>query len=518
MADIAFVIDSVGISGGMAVVFEHSLRLVGLGHRITFVGQSTVARVDLFWHRIGHGEHPMITWNTFEEASSARFDYAIATFWTTFFDLHRLDARKYLYFVQSIESRFYPRTDRVLRGAVEATYEVPVGVITEATWIRDYLAAIYHRTAMLVPNGIDKTLFRPDGPAVQPRQIGRVRVLVEGPVDVPFKNVPKTIRLCREAGIGEVWLLTSSVVDRVDGVDRVFSRLPMRDVPAIYRSCDLIVKLSYVEGMFGPPLEMFHCGGTAIVYAVTGHDEYVRHGVNGLVAAVDDDAAVASYLAALAAEPRFLEGLQQGAAATAALWPDWDQSGERFAQAMIQAAEQSTISRRDLRIYSRRIWHLLESHWRENQDARTKTWDTTEKEIALERYTRGLERSLGERDANINALETAAHEQSNHVKALQHVISAESIRIRTLEECIRLIEESTSWKATWPVRRMGKRFPRMAKWSRRLLKAVWWTMTLHLITRLQARRRRSTKITEETLPTSWSSRASAAPTTADEDR
>ena len=52
----------------------------------------------------------------------------------------------------------------------------------------------------------------------------------------------------------------------------------------IYRSCDVIVKLSYVEGMFGPPLEMFHCGGTSIVYDVTGHDEYIVHGKNGLVA------------------------------------------------------------------------------------------------------------------------------------------------------------------------------------------------------------------------------------------
>lgn len=41
--------------------------------------------------------------------------------------------------------------------------------------------------------------------------------------------------------------------------------------------------------MFGPPLEMFHCGGTSIVYDVTGHDEYIVHDKNGLVAKTDDD-------------------------------------------------------------------------------------------------------------------------------------------------------------------------------------------------------------------------------------
>ena len=65
--------------------------------------------------------------------------------------------------------------------------------------------------------------------------------------------------------------------------DRVFERVAVESTPVIYRSCDVLVKLSQVEGMYGPPLEMFHCGGTVVTYDVTGHEEYVEHGVNGLV-------------------------------------------------------------------------------------------------------------------------------------------------------------------------------------------------------------------------------------------
>ncbi|MGA9869453.1 MAG: hypothetical protein WBQ75_23710, partial [Acetobacteraceae bacterium] len=280
MADIAFAILGVDISGGMLVVFEHAIHLTEAGHRVTFVSGGKIVPREIAWHRIGAADHADIAWRTFSEVASSRFDYAIATFWRSFFDLHRLDAGHYLYFVQSIESRFYPPDERVLRAAVEATYEVPIGIITEATWIHDYLTTIHGRQVEVVLNGIDKTLFRPDGIAAQPRIPGRPRILVEGPVEVAFKNVPKAIELCRAAGVAEIWLLTSTYVDEFEGVDRVFSRLPIASVPAIYRSCDVIVKLSYVEGMFGPPLEMFHCGGTAIVYAVTGHDEYIRHGVN----------------------------------------------------------------------------------------------------------------------------------------------------------------------------------------------------------------------------------------------
>ena len=55
-----------------------------------------------------------------------------------------------------------------------------------------------------------------------------------------------------------------------------------------------MLKLSRVEGMFGPPLEGFHMGATCVVTAVTGHEEYVEHGENGLVVEWDDPAGSAA--------------------------------------------------------------------------------------------------------------------------------------------------------------------------------------------------------------------------------
>jgi hypothetical protein len=51
--------------------------------------------------------------------------------------------------VQSIESRFYPLQDRVLRAAVDATYEASLGFVTEAKWIRDYLNRMHGHAAEL---------------------------------------------------------------------------------------------------------------------------------------------------------------------------------------------------------------------------------------------------------------------------------------------------------------------------------------------------------------------------------
>jgi len=70
-----------------------------------------------------------------------------------------VQADRCAYFVQSIESRFYPLEERAVRAAVDAPYEAPIGVITEAPGFRDYFHRLYGCDAGLAPNGIDKAIF-----------------------------------------------------------------------------------------------------------------------------------------------------------------------------------------------------------------------------------------------------------------------------------------------------------------------------------------------------------------------
>jgi O-antigen biosynthesis protein len=366
MRKIAFVCSEPWISGGFNVIFRHAMELARGGITVAIVCKTPVTAEHVGWHSISEmADHPNLLWLDYNEALSHRFDLAIATWWRTFFDLWKVPADRYAYFVQSIESRFYPPEERVTRAAVDATYEAPLGIITEAHWIRDYLQRIHGRDAALAPNGIDKAIFTETGAVISPRSPGRLRVLVEGALDAAFKNVPASIRLAREGGAEEVWLLTPSAADALEGIDRVFSRIAQAQVGNIYRSCDVILKLSLVEGMFGPPLEMFHCGGTAIVYNVTGHDEYIVHGRNALVAERHDDAAVVRFIRQLKDFPPFLEALKANARDTAAQWPDWPAATAQLRDAIEAAAATAAFDRDSLRQYSQRIWTLVESSWRQ---------------------------------------------------------------------------------------------------------------------------------------------------------
>lgn len=350
---IVFLLCSPDISGGTHVILQHGGGLRRLGHEVTIATAERVDPVRYSWHREGAG----LRWRTLAEIDGEDFDIAIATWWESPYLLAQMRATHVAYFVQSIESKFFapddPRNLDTRDHSIGANrcdngYFFAIPVITEATWIKDYLATEYNHQPYLVRNGIDKSLYR-GVEAIAPRQAGRLRVLVEGPVDVFHKNVPRTIELCRRAGVAEIWLLTSSELKDYPGVARVFSRLPLHETPPVYRSCDVLVKLSYVEGMFGPPLEMFHCGGTAIVYAVTGHDEYLRHGENGLVVEKDDEQGVIECLRRLREEPLLLEQLCLGAMATAAAWPDWTTATAGFAEALQEIVTGRPVSRNYLR-------------------------------------------------------------------------------------------------------------------------------------------------------------------------
>ena len=331
--DIAILLGYPEISGGTNVIFEHALGLTQLGHQVSIVTELPFDPQRLAWKPQAQ-KLPLLS---HAHCRQRVFDLSIATWWRSVFDLPYVPARWYAYFCQSIESRFFDARDADLQALVEYTYRQPLAVVTEAGWIARYLADYYGRPATLVRNGIDKALFTSDGPALEPRPASGLRVLVEGALGVSFKRVELTIDLCRQAGLTDIWLLTPTACDHYPGVRRVCAQVPMPRVGEVYRSCDVLVKLSTVEGMFGPPLEMMHCGGTAITTDVTGHDEYMRHGVNGLIVRRGEETDVIKHLRALQRYRAYLDQLKAGARQTTAAWPAWPQAVremERFVTAV----------------------------------------------------------------------------------------------------------------------------------------------------------------------------------------
>jgi len=337
----AFLLGSPDISGGSYVIFEHAIRAKRRGIDVTIITEEPVIEKMLDWHP----ESKELTWLTFDETKNILFDIAIATWWRTVYEIYRVKAKHYAYFVQSIESKFYEEKEKPLRQLVEDTYKLPFSFITEATWIKNYLKKNYDKNAFFVKNGIRKDIYTVEGERYSETKHGKLRVLIDGQLGVPFKNVEKTIEICNKSLTDEIWFLTNSAISSYPGIDRVFSRIPIFDTPKVYRSCDVLVKLSYVEGMFGPPLEMFHCGGTAITYDVTGHDEYIIHEKNALVVPKDNESQVIFHLDNLKKNPDFLEKLKKDAIDTAKKWPSWETQSKEFENTVLSISKLDSVAR-----------------------------------------------------------------------------------------------------------------------------------------------------------------------------
>ncbi|MEZ5967109.1 MAG: glycosyltransferase family 4 protein [Planctomycetota bacterium] len=368
----AFLLGDARISGGTNVILEHALGLREAGHRVVLVTPRPVADSDLAWKAQAAG----LPRGTTAALRGERFDLALATWWRSAYDLAELDASACAYFVQSIESRFFADEHPRRQALARASYSLHIPVITEASWIASHLRSLYGRDAAVVRNGIDKAAFRTDGQALSPRLTRGLRVLVEGPLGVAYKRVELAIRLCQRAGVEEVWLMTSSDCGAYPGVDRVLSRVPPTSVGDVMRSCDLILKLSTVEGMFGPPLEMMHCGGTAITSDVSGHEEFMRHGENGLVVPCGEELEAVDLLRRLSRDREHLRSLRAGATSTARDWPTWGESSRAMVAQLERLAEdRSTPSTEQVRAEiaraarveprsGRGFWPLLRRHFR----------------------------------------------------------------------------------------------------------------------------------------------------------
>jgi glycosyltransferase involved in cell wall biosynthesis len=306
---IGYVIPGCGISGGIAVICQHVNRLLRRGYDVVMISEDGNTSIDWF-------PNQKVQVIPLKEADD-NFDILVATGWSTAYTVRNMNAKRKFYFVQSDESRFYPQGSREQKLAMES-YKFDFEYLTEALWIKRWLKEKFNHEAVYVPNGLDEQIFHATTP-LEPKG-DKVRVLLEGPIDIPFKGMEDAFKAVEGLDC-EVWCISSSGKPKPEWkCDRFFEKVPMEKMKEVYSSCDILLKLSRVEGFFGPPMEMMACGGTAVVGDVTGHDEYIIDGYNALVVPLGDISAAHLALKRLISDPKLRARLIENGRKTADQW------------------------------------------------------------------------------------------------------------------------------------------------------------------------------------------------------
>jgi O-antigen biosynthesis protein len=329
---VAFLLQDIQLSGGVGVVVEHASQLNrrhGFDARIVL----TRPQQDPHWAYRGLRDVRVML---LDEARGERFDVAAATWWETASVLFQLQADRYVYFLQLLEDSTYPPDDPK-RQAAALTTSLPVRFVTEARWIAETVAHLQPgNRALYVRNGIAKDVFRSPPRPEPARRDEPLRIVIEGSRQLPHKGLDDALAaVCLMREPHDVTLVTPDRGDAaLDGVDRWVAGLSHAQMAELLSERHVMLKLSRVEGMYGPPLEAFHMGATCVTTPVTGFDEYVEHGWNGVVVGWDDPHGTARALDLLARDRARLELLRGNALATARAWPSWEQSSRFMALAL----------------------------------------------------------------------------------------------------------------------------------------------------------------------------------------
>jgi O-antigen biosynthesis protein len=340
---VAFLLPDNRISGGNIVVFRQARNLSENGFDVSLIFLSA---------EYGLGT-PMGMGRVFSEIDLDVESFAVvfATWWETWFLLPHIKSDHYAYFVQSDERRFYSAKEIARRQLVRTTYAKNFcHIVTEAAWIKDMFATEFSRGAAHTPNGVDLKVFSPSQNWGREDQHNKLRILIEGPGRVGFKRVGFCFDVLKAAGSErfDIELVSTDGFIKKEWrkiCNAVHSRVSQTELAGIYRRNDLLLKLSTVEGVFGPPLEMMACGGTAIVSDVSGHEEYIKDSVNAVVVPKDNLAATVEALNKLDQNRVKLQELKREGLRTASEM-NWDKKVPIFLKAVNQIVASTPDSTR----------------------------------------------------------------------------------------------------------------------------------------------------------------------------
>jgi len=319
---IVWIVAGLGISGGLAIILKHANHLLSKGFDVSLLTMSNDETIDWYDNKV-----PIYEMSRSKSYILENIDILIATAWNTEQYLSQIPSKRKLYFVQSDERRFMD--SKSIQKTITDGYSKDYEYFTEAYWIQKIFHDEFNKQAFYVPNGIDTEMFNRS--SVFEAKGEKKRVLIEGPIDIPFKAVEDCYNAVKDLDC-EIWFISSAGKPKDSWrYDKFFEKIPMHMMPSLYSSCDIFIKMSRIEGFFGPPLEAMACGCVPVVGKVSGWDEYIVDGYNALAVELKDVKGAKEAVQKLLVDESLRKEILTNSQRTVSEW-GWDKSFNRIEQ------------------------------------------------------------------------------------------------------------------------------------------------------------------------------------------
>lgn len=285
--NVAFILPSTDISGGVNVILKHAEILQNNGWDVTLIDSISKNALKKsqkqYNYRLEIPGFSVVT--EFKTKMEAHFDTVVATLWSTV-----PHARKYsnvknrLYFVQNFETDFYPPGATELRLLANSTYcdDADLRYITMSLWCQEWLKEKFNKEARYCSNGLTVENYK-----FVERDFSKqkIKILIEGDSSSEYKNTDEAFKIVNKLDPEKFEVSYLSYRKEPKDwyrVDRFYNRIDPEKVGEVYASCDILLKTSLLESFSYPPLEMMATGGVSVVVPNGGNKEYLRDGFNCL--------------------------------------------------------------------------------------------------------------------------------------------------------------------------------------------------------------------------------------------
>lgn len=275
--NIAFVLPTTNISGGVNVIIRHIALLKEHGYDVTVINMDNNNKdLESKWGKVRVLKHRKMKFYGY-------FDTMVASLWATLYFVKSCpNVKNRMYLVQNFETDFAD-FGKYMRIEANATYEDETNIkyLTISKWCEAWLLDTFEKKSSYAPNGIDLDQFK-----FKKRDFkGKIKILVEGNSDDYYKNVDESFKIVERLDKEKYeihFLSYQGEPKKWYYVDKFMHKVPYKEVGKVYQDADILIKSSILESFSYPPLEMMATGGLVVVAPNGGNVEYLKNGENCL--------------------------------------------------------------------------------------------------------------------------------------------------------------------------------------------------------------------------------------------
>lgn len=313
---IIYVLQSNGVSGGIRIVFEHLNRLKDLGYSVELWSLDD----DPTWMKLNVKNKKFKNYDALIKDLNKEEAIKVATWWETAFPVWLSSVEKGIpvYFIQEIESWFYPNDPEAQR-AVISCYRKEFRNMTTSGYNLDEIRSL-GLNAFKVPCGYDDTVFKKRSNVK--RDDSTVLALGRSFFQKNFKQTLNAWKLINDK---PRLLLYGSEPELVKGENKVDYRVRPTDeeVGHLFNEATLFVQTSYHEGFCLPVLEAMASGCPVITTDSHGNRDFCFDEKNCLVVEKDNEKELQQKMERLLNDRKLQEKLQKKGYETARKY-QWD--------------------------------------------------------------------------------------------------------------------------------------------------------------------------------------------------